>query len=167
MASVSLISSTGTPEDPLDALAERLLDPKTASALNTLLDHAGLLAVLVSGLDGLITRGDTITESLASGAVELRAAQSAGTGELGQLLVALRQLTRPEVVDVVGAASRAVAAGSHQTAADRTRISGIRGMLRAIKDPDVSRTLGFAVSIAKAFGRELGKSETPTTIKTK
>lgn len=160
MATVSLISSTGKPTDPLDALAERLLDPKTASALNTLLDHADLLAVLVSGLDGLVSRGDTITDSLASGAVELRAAQGAGSGELGRLLVALRQLTRPEVVDVVGAASRAVAAGSRQTAADRTRISGIRGLLRAIKDPDVSRTLGLAASVAKAFGRELDNATT-------
>jgi len=160
VASVSLISSTDKPEDPLDALAERLLDPKTANALNTLLDHADLLAVVVTGLDGLVSRGDTIAESLASGAVELRTAQSAGNGELGQLLLALRQLTRPEVVDVVGAASRAVAAGSRQTAADRTRISGIRGLLRAIKDPDVSRFLGFVVSIAKAFGSELDNTTT-------
>lgn len=160
MASVSLISSTDRPEDPLDALAERLLDPKTANALNTLLDHADLLAVMVSGLDALARRGDTITESLASGVTELRTAQEAGNGEVGQLLLALRQLTRPEVVDVVGAASQAIAAGSRQTAGDPARIGGIRGLLRAIKDPDVSRALGFAVSIAKAFGREIDHTKT-------
>lgn len=160
MASVSLISSTDKPEDPLDALAERMLDPKTANALNTLLDHADLLAVLVSGLDALARRGDTIADSLADGVTELRAVQGAGNGELGQLLVALRQLSRPEVVDVVGSASRAIAAGSRQQAAQPSRIGGIRGLLRAIKDPDVSRALGFVVSIAKAFGSDLDKTKT-------
>ena len=160
MASVSLISSTAKPEDPLDALAERLLDPKTANALNTLLDHADLLAVVVSGLDAFVSRGDTIAESLASGVTELRTVQNSGNGELVQLLAAMRQLTRPEVADVVGAASRSVAAASHQAASDRTRISGIRGLLRALKDPDVSRFLGFVVSIAKSFGAELDKTTT-------
>lgn len=158
MAPVSLISSA-EPVDPLDALAERLLDPRTATALNTLLDHADLLAIVVSGLDALVSRGDTIADSLASGVTELRAVtgRNAEAGELTQLLVAMRQLTRPEVIEVVGAASRAVAVGSQQAAADRNKISGMRGLLRALKDPDVSRVLGFVVSIAKALGKELDK----------
>ena len=39
---------------PADAVRERLDDPRVAEALTTLLDHADLLAVLVSGLDGFV-----------------------------------------------------------------------------------------------------------------
>jgi len=154
---VSLSSSIKAEEtpDPLDALAERLLDPKTANALNTLLDHADLLATVVSGMDALISRGDIITESLGSGFAELRGANGGGGGTI-QLLGALGALTRPEVVSILGAASSAVAEGSAQAAAGGTKIGGVRGLLKAVKDPDVSRALGLVVAIAKAFGRELG-----------
>lgn len=142
--------------DPLDSLAERLLDPKTADALNTLLDHVDLLATLVSGLNGLVSRGDIITESLGSGLAELRGSNGQGGGAV-ELLGALSSLTRPEVVSVLNAASQAVAEGSKQTAAERNKIGGIRGLLKAVKDPEVSRALGFVVSIAKAFGKQLDK----------
>lgn len=135
---------------------ERLLDPKTADALNTLLDHADLLATVVSGLDSLISRGEIITESLGSGLIELRGANGAAGGGAIQLLAALGSLTRPEVVSVLGAASQAVADGSAQAAADRSKIGGVRGLLKAVKDPDVSRALGLVVAIAKAFGSKLG-----------
>jgi len=64
MASVSVLPTAQQP-DPAQALAKRLAEPRTAAAVNTLLDHADLLALLVSGLDGLVSRGDTITDSLA------------------------------------------------------------------------------------------------------
>lgn len=57
---------------PADRLRERLDDPAVAASLNSLLDHADLLAVLVTGLDGLVRRGDEISESLSSAVGELR-----------------------------------------------------------------------------------------------
>jgi hypothetical protein len=51
---------TAPPADDPNTLAQRLAEPRTAAALNALLDHADLLALLVSGLDELISRGDTI-----------------------------------------------------------------------------------------------------------
>jgi len=57
MASVSVMPTAQQP-DPAQALAKRLAEPRTAAAVNTLLDHADLL-------DGLVSRGDTITDSLA------------------------------------------------------------------------------------------------------
>lgn len=160
MTSVSLISSNNNAKpvvDPLDALAERLLDPKTADALNTLLDHVDLLATLVSGLDAMISRGDVITDSLGSGLAELRSGNSAQGGGAIELLSALGALTRPEVVSVLSAASVAVAEGSATAKAESAKPGGIRGLLKAVKDPEVSRTLGFVVAIAKAFGRQLDK----------
>lgn len=157
MTLVSLSSTkTEAVVDPLDSLAERLLDPKTADALNTLLDHVDLLATLVSGLDGLISRGDIITDSLGTGLQELRGSNGKGGGAI-ELLSALGALTRPEVVSVLSAASAAVAEGSATAATDHQKIGGIRGLLKAVKDPEVGRALSFLVSIAKAFGKQLDK----------
>lgn len=59
---------------PADQLRDRLDDPAVAASLNSLLDHADLLAVLVTGLDGLVRRGDQISDSLSSAVDELRGA---------------------------------------------------------------------------------------------
>jgi hypothetical protein len=128
--------------DPAQALAERLAEPRTAAAINTLLDHADLLALLVSGLDGLVSRGDTITDSLADGVSEL----------LGSDLV------DPKVIEIAALASRAVSTGAEQASRRDLRVTGVVGLVRALKDPDVSRALGFALSIAKALGRELDQA---------
>jgi uncharacterized protein YjgD (DUF1641 family) len=89
-----------------------------------------LIALLVSSLDSLISRGDTITESLSAGVTELRTAtrQSAGAGQVIRLL-----------------------------ASESQPVDGIRGLLKALKDPDVSRTIGFVVTAAKTLGKELDK----------
>jgi hypothetical protein len=57
---------------PADAVRQRLDDPRVAEALNSLLDHADLLAVIVAGLDGFVRRGDDITENLTSAIGELK-----------------------------------------------------------------------------------------------
>ena len=57
---------------PADALRDRLDDPQIASSLNSLLDHADLLAVLVTGVDGLLRRGDEIGESVTAAVDEIR-----------------------------------------------------------------------------------------------
>lgn len=59
---------------PADQLRDRLDDPEVAASLNSLLDHADLLAILLTGLDGLVRRGDQISESVASAVDELRGA---------------------------------------------------------------------------------------------
>lgn len=159
------------------ALAERLAEPRTAAALNTLLDHVDLLAVLVSGLDGLVSRGDTITESLIGGVTELRAAGEpaqknaaallATAQQLGKLTPALldklpvleallgSDLADPKVIEVASMASRAVTAGAEQADRGDPKTLGVMGLMRSLKDPDVNRALGFVLSIAKSLGREL------------
>ncbi|MFN8033200.1 MAG: hypothetical protein U0Q47_07875, partial [Mycobacterium sp.] len=63
---------------PADTVRDRLDDPQVAAALNTLLDHADVLAVLVSGLDGFVRRGDTITNTVSTAVAEFRGVSSAG-----------------------------------------------------------------------------------------
>jgi uncharacterized protein YjgD (DUF1641 family) len=189
VTSVPVIANART-ADPADVLAERLSDPRVASSLNTLLDHADLLALLVTGLDGLLSRGDTITDSIADSVSELRTAggrtwpDAAGavdtvkrlavilplfTDNLPALeslldrlpvLVSLlsSDLADPRVIDLAGAASRAVVTGANQAAAGPAPATGIRALLRALKDPDVSRALGVGLTIAKAFGKEINQA---------
>lgn len=57
-----------------DALLERLSDPRIAEALHQLLDHAELLAYSAGALDGLLRRGETITDNVAASLEEVRQA---------------------------------------------------------------------------------------------
>jgi hypothetical protein len=174
---------TATP-DPARDLAARLDDPQVVQSLQSLLDHADLLAVLLVGLDGLIRRGDTIADSLAEGVSELRSVQRPdGLPDSGQLLDAARKLggmLEPtldvlptfeyllrsdmgdrRVIDVAAMASRAVLAGSETSAAApaRQRRPGIFGLWRALRDDDTRRALGFVLAVAKSLGQELRGDE--------
>ncbi|WP_183097947.1 DUF1641 domain-containing protein [Nocardioides pelophilus] len=82
----------------LDSLMERLDDPQVAAALINLLDHADLLAILIVGLDGLVSRSETIGDALVDGIDELRGVAAAsneamGTLELGEILASLMTLS--------------------------------------------------------------------------
>jgi hypothetical protein len=180
VTSVSVIKTAQSPDTPAAALAERLADPKVAASLNTLLDHVDLLAVLVTGLDALISRGDTIADSLADGVSELRAASQQPRMDAARMAMTLQQvsalapplveklpvlenllgsdLADPRVIDVASTAARAIVQGADQAQATQTKITGVRALLRALKDPNVSRALGFVASIAKALGKELNET---------
>jgi len=65
-------SLTSAPPNTSSAVIARLSEPQTAAALNTLLDHADLLAISVVALDGLVGRSEVIGDALVSGFDELR-----------------------------------------------------------------------------------------------
>lgn len=168
--------------DAVESLVARLEDPKVAGALHDLLDHADLLAILAVGLHGFVSRGDTISNALAEGVSDLRAVQgSAGLPDLSQLALLAQRLNDlsgplldmlptiehlirsglgdPRVIDVAAMASQAAVRGAQEAQATQARISGVRALLRVLKDDDVSRALGFVVSIAKSLGQELKAAE--------
>lgn len=169
--------------DRLQALVERLDDPQVASSLHVLLDHADLLAVLVAGLDSMVSRGDTIADSLAAGVREVGSVAEVDMEQLVELvrslgtlapllrdglpvlragLPVLRGLAQPHVADALTAAATAVDRGAAEAARTQPRVGGLMALLRALKDDDVSRALGFVVSVARAFGQELGRSGSGT-----
>ena len=167
---------------PADTVRDRLDDPQVAAALNTLLDHADVLAVLVSGLDGFVRRGDTITSTLSSAVSEFRGASSAGaipgaeafkgvdlqtlaaslatlsasvagaTPSLNTLLTS--KLTDPQAAQVLASLGDALIDGKAGAA---NPPKGLYGLYKATKDPDVSRGLGFLLAVAKSFGRRVGQ----------
>jgi hypothetical protein len=165
---------------PTDRLVDRLSEPGVAAALDDLLQHADLLAVLVSGLDGLVRRGDVITDSVGGAVAELRTA-AAGAPWQGTDLPALAQsigtlsgavvgatpalstlltsrLTDPEAVTVIANLASALVEGKESVEAGAPAPSGPLALLRAMRDPDVARGIGFFLQVAKAFGRRLGDS---------
>ena len=159
----------------LEAILDRLSQPRTAAALESLLDHAELLAVIVGGLDGLARKGDVIADTVAEVLRELRAAgRSTGmdlkttTHQLSVLIptfaeaapaisrVAHSAIVDEEAVAVVGMMGTALSAGFAAAKEKDARI-GLRGLLRATKDEDVQRGLGLLVEMARALGRQFAE----------
>ncbi len=172
---------------PADQVRAKLDDPRVAASLNDLLEHADLLAILVSGLDGLVRRSDEISESLTAaigelksdangasitqsipGVEALRAVDLAGlagsfatlsdkvigaTPALDSLLSS--RLTDPQATEVLTQLGDALVEAKSATARNAEGPKGFFGMLKAMKDPDVARGLGFMLQVAKSFGRQL------------
>jgi len=167
------------PDRPeVDRLLDRLNDPTVAASLNSLLDNIELLAVLVAGLDGLARKGeiigDTIAETLeqirstgrSTGLDPLAAAQQLGTiiPTLAAASPAINRIlespiVEPEPIDVLSETAVALVDGLKAAEAGETRL-GLRGLLKATRDRDVQRGLGFVVEVARVFGRDLDKRST-------
>ncbi|MEO1063337.1 MAG: DUF1641 domain-containing protein [Actinomycetota bacterium] len=160
-----------------ERLLDRLEDPKTAAALHSLLDNAELLAVLVTGLDGLARKGEVVGDTLAEVLHEVRAAgRSTGldpmttSRQLGTLIPTLAAaspainrildspIVEPEPIDVLSETAVALVAGLRAAQANETQL-GPRGLYKATKDPDVQRGLGFLVEVARVFGREIASGQ--------
>jgi hypothetical protein len=161
---------------PADRLRARLDDPQVAAALDDLLRHADLLATLVVGLDGMVRRSEVITDSVASAVGELREAagpwEGADLGGLARSLGTLSgavvgatpalntlltsHLTDPRAVEVISQLAAALVAGRDRVAGGEPAPSGALALLRALRDPDVARGIGFFLQVAKAFGAQLG-----------
>ncbi|MBX6387632.1 MAG: DUF1641 domain-containing protein [Frankia sp.] len=161
---------------PADELRERLDDPAVAAALAELLNHAGLLAMLVGGLDGFVRRSEVISDSLAEGIGELRAgvggrAQAVDLAGLASGLAALSaaakdilplldrllasQILSAQAVDAVSLLAGAVVEGHQQATERQTSVAGVRALLGVLRDRDVARGLGLLTEIARALGRSL------------
>ncbi len=173
-------------ESPGDELIQRLDDPQIASSLALILDHADLLATLITGLDGLIRRGEVIGDSLAAGVAEVReyaasngqrpwpsidvaalsdtatrlsAAVVDATPAMDRLLHS--PLTDPRTAEFLAQVGEALLEGQEAAADDPRGPKGIFALMRVTKDPDVSRGLGFIIHIARAFGKRLAPPEPP------
>ena len=182
----------GTTADPAATLASRLADPGVANALNTLLDHVDLLALLVESLDQFISRSEVIGDSLAAGLAELRQGSEhsgvdvAGIAAAGSQLAGVIPQAAPQLVSAVesGAMEKALATlevsaealpqverlatslmrGAEQFERAPVEISGPISMMRQLRDPDINRALSYLLTIAKTLGADLKQPPaTPAT----
>lgn len=187
---VSLIADSEngqTANGPRGDLVRRLEDPRTAASLAQILDHADLLAMLIDGLDGFFRRADVISDSVASGVADVKQLATAGDGQrpwaavdmaalsetVARLSVAAvdaapalerlldSPLTDPQTADTLAELGEALIEGRQAAAADRRGAKGLFALVRATRDPDVARGLGFMIQIARAVGRRLGQNPPP------
>lgn len=161
----------------VERLLDRLEDPRTATALHTLLDNAELIAVLVGGLDGLARKGEAIGDTLAEVLAEVKAAGRASgldpvrtTQQLSTLIPTLADaspainrildspIVEPEPIEVLSETAVALVRGLKAAQANNSRVNLV-GLLRATRDPDVQRGLGFVVEVAREFGRVLASDD--------
>jgi ABC-type transporter Mla subunit MlaD len=85
--------------DSAQRLLDRLEEPRTAEALNRLLDHAELLAYSATALDGLFRRAEELTDNVAASIAEVRdVVPPAALPDGDQLGRAFAQL--PQLLDV-------------------------------------------------------------------
>ncbi|NVB38927.1 DUF1641 domain-containing protein [Pseudenhygromyxa sp. WMMC2535] len=139
-------------------LVERMTRTETLAQLNTLLE-------IVETAPGLVAMaGDTFDE-LARSAAERGLELDRVLPEIGLFLEAMMRLISnhqfqqiqellqsdlllPGALDALGQAARAMA---HARRAPELR-PGLFGVLAAMREPEVQRTLGFALDVARRFG---------------
>ena len=164
---------TTPPRQPIDDLVDRLNDPAVAASLGLLLDNMESLAVLAMGAQGLLSRGDTIADSLADGVSMLREATAGGPVDMAEARTALAfgrnvmahsgdlehqlgsRMLRPEVVEVLSMAAEALVEGREATASGEPEVTGPLSALRLLKDPEVSKGLDFLVKVCRALASRL------------
>jgi len=160
----------------VDRLVDRLSEPRVAASLNLLLDNIELLAVMVSGMDGLARKGEVIGDTLAEVLHEARAAGSATglnlretTSQLSTLIPTLAEaspainrilespILEPEPIAVLSEAAVSLVKGLQAAQAQNKKV-GLKGLYQATKDEDVQRGLGFIIEVAKEFGRHIAST---------
>lgn len=152
------------------SLADRLEDPEVASSLHVLLDNAATLALAVQSIDGLVRRGEVITDTIGAGVrevlpalgnlEEVAAQAQAVTSRAPELFGAFEALVAsgmlsPRVLDLLGHLAGALVEGAEKAKANGTSVNGVVPAVRALRDPQVARGLGFLVEVARALGKDL------------
>jgi uncharacterized protein YjgD (DUF1641 family) len=157
---------------------ELLSDEALADSLARLASHSEILVMLVEALDGMIQRSETIIDSVIKSSGELRTTIAGTTSEvdLGQAIAAAQQVASvlPEMTPALvrGAKSGAideltspalvnmlhlVSSGTRDALDDPqpVRVSSALSLMRALKDPDVARSISFFATLGRAVGRAL------------
>ncbi|MDX2194186.1 MAG: DUF1641 domain-containing protein [Gemmatimonadales bacterium] len=170
---------------------EELGKPETIAALRTVMQHAELLAFVVSALDGLVRRGDHVVESVVGTINDLRRAFPPGErirdvqqvyGDVRVLVKSWRALSdagvfehldqvanavdpviqsgmlEPKTVGALGEIGAAVSTAYQETKQATPEPLGLLGLMRALRDPDVQHTVGFAVEFARRYARASRKA---------
>jgi uncharacterized protein YjgD (DUF1641 family) len=152
-------------------LLDRLAEPDTIAALQTLLDKLPLFAFAATATEGLLKRGEELTDNVADTLREaLNATLPAELGKLREMMASASKLIdagnvliaagifRPETVEVLAEVGQQLAASYDETKHMPEHRVGIWGALKALRDPDVQRTAGIGVHVLKRFGQTFSRT---------
>lgn len=168
---------------------ERLTDPQTLETLNELLDRLPLAAFMLESLEGFISRGDTIADSVSEMVGDLKRGDAKiDVNKIKSIMESLPKFKEagdkllnselmgdglPKVIDagvsmvesgmmdkdvvaVLGDLGKKSAETYKEVASKPVEpIGGLFATLRATKDPDVQKSVGFFFAFAKAFAKHL------------
>lgn len=148
------------------ALLERLTEPATVEALLRLLDHAeeaATVAEAVAQLPGLAgSASDTINGvigQLKDSGIDLEA-------RVRGLVLIAGDLTRPRTLAAIGqlleqpeSLERLASIVEAPTQVATSTPVGALGALGALFDPNVQRSLGFAIEVARTYGKQLDAAD--------
>jgi hypothetical protein len=168
-----------------DILLEKLEDPRIVEALVSLLEKTDKLAFFTEALEGFLRRNDGLLDVVSRRVGQLgRAGTSAlakslsnvdlddlksASGQLQGMLPLVRDIANQfgalkqagffdaDVVQVVGRTGRAMAATVRDPRAQSAETRGVFSLLSLLRDPDIARTLNFAISFARHFGADLNE----------
>lgn len=171
-------SSSSKDQEIIDLLVNRISQVETATSILSLLDRIELLSLLLSGMDELLQRGDTIADSISDGISEMKRisteVNSSKTISISDLISNFSKLTislsdqapaisalldsgmlNNDVVDLLSTAAGAAVEANFNSRKPGSTIKGVRALLRAMKDPEVSRGITFVVELARSLGRRM------------
>jgi hypothetical protein len=153
-------------------LAERVTRPETLVQLHAALD-------LLESLPGVVAMAGDAFDEFANDAAARGVPLDQIVPEIGRAFEAMLQLLTstqitqllgsplllPGTIDALGTAARAMAAAAQ---APETKL-GLFGTLKALREPEVQRAVGFAVDFARRFGTNVDQLQLPpgTSLETK
>lgn len=156
-------------------LQERLADPRTIQALNKLLDQLPETLFLLDSLKGFLARGPEIADNISDSFDQFRPSKGdvnrtretitnavVAAGKLQEFINSAQfkallesDILKPESIQLVSLLARSLTTSVQNYDAE-ARLGAI-GLLRALNDPDVQRSVNFLVGILKNFGMDLKK----------
>ncbi len=145
-------------------LVERLTAPQTMKVVSKLLDNIGTLEAVLEQAPGMVGMAVDLADELYSNALqqgvdlELLARQGMNAGGRFVELLQSKEVQSlmqsgvldPKALDVLGCAANALIESQNQP-----KSMGLFAVLMAGNDPDIKRALGFGLTFAKYFGRNL------------
>lgn len=166
-------------------LLERLGDPQTLRLLQTLLEKLETAVFLLEALDGFLRRSGEIAESASSLVGDLRNAnvdlsdvqtlasrtpriidalarltESKALDRVPELVQAVSVLAEsgmldPKLVGLLGQLGQRMGDAYRDASATPAPPLGALGLLRALGEPEVQRTVGLLVAVSRRFGKDL------------
>jgi uncharacterized protein YjgD (DUF1641 family) len=155
-------------------MLEALTEPTTAAALERVIGRAAEIerltalaeqapAALATAVDVFDAEADRLIDRGYNPEQVLRQAVAA-LGRLGELSQSDEFQTllecgvlNPKTLQAVGSLGAALADSQQEAERGETPRRGLFGLLGALRDPDVQRTIGFLTGFARRFGRQLGR----------